>query len=99
MVEVEPTRLFSNLHYFFNRRHQQPPSSGLSGLVLTRHGPKGGLISGTDTILDLVAVVGVVALAPYSDSVRFRMSYKECPTPLLRQLMEAGRFVYIRMRR
>jgi hypothetical protein len=45
-------------------------------------------------VLALVAVVGVVAPAPYSDSVRERMSRADAP-PLLRQMMDAARFVFI----
>jgi len=45
-------------------------------------------------ILDLVAAVGVVAPEPYSDSVCTRMSMLDAP-PLLKQMMEASRFVFI----
>ena len=47
-------------------------------------------------ILDLVAVVGVVAPAPYSVSVCERMAADGAP-PLLKELMDAGRFVFIQM--
>lgn len=49
-------------------------------------------------ILELVAVVGVVAPAPYSQSVQRRMSGANAP-PLLKKMMDASRFVYIRIPR
>jgi hypothetical protein len=45
-------------------------------------------------VLDLVAADGVVAPAPYSESVRERMGRPDAP-PLLRQMMDASRFVFI----
>ena len=53
-----------------------------------------GAESITDT--DLVAVVGVVAPAHYTESVRARMSAPDAPA-LLAQMMNAGRFVFIRL--
>ena len=47
-------------------------------------------------ILELVAVVGVVAPEPYSDSVRDRMSKADAP-PLLKKMMDASRFVFIKI--
>ena len=47
-------------------------------------------------ILELVAVVGVVAPEPYSDSVRDRMSRVNAP-PLLKKMMDASRFVFIKI--
>ncbi len=47
-------------------------------------------------ILELVAVVGVVAPEPYSDSVRDRMSRANAP-PLLKKMMDASRFVFIKI--
>ena len=52
-----------------------------------------GLIS-TRKVTDLVAVVGVVAPEPYSESVRSRMA-EPGVLPLLKAMMEAGRFVFI----
>jgi hypothetical protein len=47
-------------------------------------------------ILDLVAVVGVVAPEPYSESVRSRMSKPHAP-PLLKKMMDASRFVFVKI--
>ena len=47
-------------------------------------------------ILELVAVVGVVAPEPYSDSVRDRMSSVDAP-PLLKKMMDASRFVFVKI--
>jgi hypothetical protein len=47
-------------------------------------------------ILELVAVVGVVAPEPYSDSVRGRMSRADAP-PLLKKMMDASRFVFVKI--
>ena len=47
-------------------------------------------------ILELVAVVGVVAPEPYSDSVRERMS-KADALPLLKKMMDASRFVFVKI--
>ena len=47
-------------------------------------------------ILELVAVVGVVAPEPYSDSVRDRMSRADAP-PLLKKMMDASRFVFVKI--
>ena len=49
------------------------------------------------SITDLVAVVGVVAPKPYSNSVRSRMSEDRSPPPpsMLKAMMDAGRFVFI----
>jgi hypothetical protein len=47
-------------------------------------------------ILELVAVVGVVAPEPYSDSVRERMSRADA-LPLLKKMMDASRFVFIKI--
>ena len=45
-------------------------------------------------ITDLVAVVGVVAPTPYSQSVRDRMAMAAAPV-LLKEMMNAGRFVFL----
>ena len=46
-------------------------------------------------ITDLVAVVGVVAPEAYSTSVRDLMAHTDAP-PLLKEMMTAGRFVFVR---
>jgi len=48
------------------------------------------------SITDVVAVVGVVAPSPYTASVRHHMANRGAP-PFLRQMMNAGRFVFIRV--
>ena len=55
-------------------------------------------VAGVERISDLVAVVGVVAPASYTDSVRSRMCKLSAP-PLLKELMDASRFVFIAMPR
>jgi hypothetical protein len=55
-------------------------------------------VTGVARISDLVAVVGVVAPVEYSASVRHRMG-TDSALPLLKELMDASRFVFIAMPR
>lgn len=47
------------------------------------------------SITDIVAVVGVVAPTPYTASVRSAMEREPCPFAKLKEMMDAGRFVFI----
>ena len=49
------------------------------------------------TTTDIVAVVGVVAPSAYTESVRSAMEEEPSPFPKLREMMNAGRFVFIRV--
>jgi hypothetical protein len=52
-----------------------------------------GYITTDQDITELVAAVGIVAPTPYTRSVMDRMASSSAPV-LLKQLMEAGRFVF-----
>jgi hypothetical protein len=55
-----------------------------------------GFVEGTQGILDLVAVVGVVAPKTCTESVSHQMSKENAPV-LLKTVMDAGRFVVLVM--
>jgi hypothetical protein len=55
-----------------------------------------GFVEGTQSILDLVAVVGVVAPKTCTESVSHQMSKENAPV-LLKTVMAAGRFVVLVM--
>ena len=56
-----------------------------------------GYLRGDESITSLAAVIGVVAPSPYAVSVRDMMA--SSPYVLLNEMMSAGRFVYINVKR